>query len=103
MVQVLDGIEQTARALPCDDLKERPALANNSDDGLAAHTHTRDLAATQPLAQRIDAGITWVNTQASPDPVRPFVGFKQSGWKRENGECVIAHDTETKSMIIEKA
>ncbi|MGP8473913.1 aldehyde dehydrogenase family protein [Burkholderia sp. PR2] len=87
-------------ATPYDDLDELPSLANDSEYGLAAHIYTRDLSAAHRLAQRIDAGTVWVNTQLSPDPAIPFGGFKQSGWGRENGEQVFDHYLETKSVIV---
>jgi len=90
-------------ATPYDDLEELAALANDSDYGLAAHIYTRDLSAAHRLAQRIDAGTVWVNTQLSPDPAIPFGGFKQSGWGRENGEDVFTHYTESKSVIMKLA
>lgn len=90
-------------ATPYDDLDELAALANDSDYGLAAHIYTRDLAAAHRLAQAIDAGTVWVNTQLSPDPALPFGGFKQSGWGRENGAQVFDHYTETKTVIVKIA
>lgn len=86
-------------ATPYDDLDQVVAMANDSDYGLAAHVHTRDLAAAHQLARRLQAGTVWINTQLSPDPAMPFGGFKQSGWGRENGEEVFDHYLETKSVI----
>ncbi|MCC4594206.1 aldehyde dehydrogenase family protein [Xanthomonas campestris pv. phormiicola] len=86
-------------ATPYDDLDQVAAMANDSDYGLAAHIHTRDLAAAHQLARRLQAGTVWINTQLSPDPSMPFGGFKQSGWGRENGEDVFDHYLETKSVI----
>ena len=87
-------------ATPYDDPSEIPALANDSDYGLGAHIHTRDLSTAHQLARRIQAGTVWINTQLAPDPNIPFGGFKQSGWGRENGEDVFSHYLETKSVII---
>ncbi|WZB62053.1 aldehyde dehydrogenase family protein [Achromobacter xylosoxidans] len=86
-------------ATPYDDLDEVAAMANDSEYGLAAHVHTRDLAAAHQLARKLQAGTVWINTQLSPDPAMPFGGFKQSGWGRENGEDVFDHYLETKSVI----
>lgn len=86
-------------ATPYDDLDQVVGMANDSDYGLAAHIHTRDLAAAHQLARRLQAGTVWINTQLSPDPAMPFGGFKQSGWGRENGESVFDHYLETKSVI----
>ena len=90
-------------ATPYDDIEELAALANDTEYGLAAHIYTRDLSAAHRLAQRIDAGTVWVNTQLAPDPAIPFGGFKQSGWGRENGEAVFDHYLETKSVIMKIA
>ncbi|WP_084170235.1 aldehyde dehydrogenase family protein [Paraburkholderia ferrariae] len=90
-------------ATPYDDIDELASLANDSEYGLAAHIYTRDLSAAHQLAQKIDAGTIWVNTQLSPDPAIPFGGFKQSGWGRENGEQVFEHYLETKSVIVKIA
>ncbi|EZP36726.1 putative aldehyde dehydrogenase DhaS [Janthinobacterium lividum] len=86
-------------ATPYDDLEQVVAMANDSDYGLAAHVHTRDLATAHQLARKLQAGTVWINTQLAPDPAMPFGGFKQSGWGRENGEDVFDHYLETKSVI----
>ncbi|MEK8025892.1 aldehyde dehydrogenase family protein [Pseudaquabacterium rugosum] len=88
---------------PYDDPEALVELANDSDYGLAAHVYTRDLGRAHQLAQQLEAGTVWVNTQLTPDPAIPFGGLKQSGWGRENGEEVFAHYTETRSVIIKTA
>ncbi|MES2262633.1 MAG: aldehyde dehydrogenase family protein [Pseudomonadota bacterium] len=90
-------------ATPYDDIEQLVALANDSEYGLAAHIYTRDLSAAHRLAQRLEAGTVWVNTQLSPDPAIPFGGLKQSGWGRENGEQVFEHYLESKSVIMKLA
>lgn len=87
-------------ATPYDDLDELAALANDSSYGLAAHIFTSKLQTAHQLADKLEAGTVWVNTQLSPDPNIPFGGFKQSGWGRENAENVLDHYTETKSVIM---
>ncbi|MGB1907889.1 MAG: aldehyde dehydrogenase family protein, partial [Spongiibacter sp.] len=87
-------------ATPYDDINDIAGMANDSIYGLAAHLYTTNLNTAHQLSAQLDAGTVWVNTQLSPDPNIPFGGFKQSGWGRENGEDVLAHYTETKSVVM---
>jgi phenylacetaldehyde dehydrogenase len=87
-------------AIPYDDVNDIIPMANDSIYGLAANLYTSNLNSAHRISAELEAGTVWVNTQLSPDPNIPFGGFKQSGWGRENGEEVMDHYTETKSVIM---
>src|SRR5665213_473813 len=58
-------------------------LANLSKYGLGASIWTRDAAAAQLLAARLEAGCVFVNGPVKSDPRLPFGGIKRSGYGRE--------------------
>ena len=61
------------------------ALANATDYGLAAYVWTNELTRAHRVAQAIDAGLVWINSQNVRDLRTPFGGVKQSGIGREGG------------------
>jgi aldehyde dehydrogenase (NAD+)/phenylacetaldehyde dehydrogenase len=87
--------------LPFDDLGQAIAIANDSAYGVASAVWTRDMARAHSFAQRVDAGIVWVNTYGMLDPSAPFGGVKASGYGRELGQQAIESYTETKTVYID--
>jgi 5-carboxymethyl-2-hydroxymuconic-semialdehyde dehydrogenase len=73
-------------ATPFSGEEDALRLANDVRYGLAAYVWTRDAARAHRVAQRIDAGMTWVNSQNVRDLRTPFGGMKWSGIGREGGE-----------------
>ncbi len=87
-----------------DSEDEAVALANDSEFGLGAAVWTRDLARAFRVAERIEAGIVWVNTHHRNDPSSPWGGAKPaSGVGSENGIDAYHAYTATKSTIINYA
>jgi phenylacetaldehyde dehydrogenase len=82
------------------DEDEAVALANSTAYGLAAGLQTRDLTRAHRVAERLDAGIVWVNDWAMLDPAVPFGGVKQSGFGREYGPEALEAYTKTRSVVI---
>ncbi|EFX03537.1 aldehyde dehydrogenase family [Grosmannia clavigera kw1407] len=77
------------------------ALANDSPYGLGAAVWTTDLARAMRVTDRIDAGITWVNTHHRNDPSSPWGGAKKdSGVGSENGVDAYHAYTTMKSTVI---
>jgi succinate-semialdehyde dehydrogenase/glutarate-semialdehyde dehydrogenase len=59
------------------------ALANASSYGLGFSVWTRDTAAAEALAARVEAGAVFINGIVASDPRLPFGGVKKSGYGRE--------------------
>lgn len=85
---------------PFDDEHEALALANATNYGLATSIWTSDLRRAHRVAERVDAGIVWVNTWLERDLRTPFGGMKQSGLGREGGVEAMRFFTEAKNICI---
>ncbi|MDQ6898700.1 MAG: 5-carboxymethyl-2-hydroxymuconate semialdehyde dehydrogenase [Candidatus Dormibacteraeota bacterium] len=72
-------------ATPFNGEAEAVRLANDVRYGLAAYVWTRDLQRGQRVAQAIDSGLVWLNSQNVRDLRTPFGGSKWSGIGREGG------------------
>ncbi|MCK2023337.1 aldehyde dehydrogenase family protein [Microbacterium sp. kSW2-24] len=80
--------EQFGPALPVirySDIDGVVALANESEFGLGASVWSRDRAAAQEVAGRLQAGTVWINSHGGLHPMVPFGGAKHSGYGREFG------------------
>ncbi|MGW2635954.1 aldehyde dehydrogenase family protein [Streptomyces sp. NPDC001348] len=85
---------------PFDSEDEAVALANSTPYGLAAGVQTSHLARAHRIADRLQAGIVWVNDWAMLDPAVPFGGVKDSGFGREYGPEALAAYTKVKSVVV---
>ncbi|WP_409467853.1 aldehyde dehydrogenase family protein [Streptomyces sp. HC307] len=85
---------------PFDTEDEAVALANSTVYGLAAGIQTTNLARAHRVADRLQAGIVWINDWAMLDPAVPFGGVKDSGYGREYGPEALASYTRTKSVVV---
>lgn len=85
---------------PFDTEDEAVALANSTPYGLAAGVQTGNLARAHRVADRLQAGIVWVNDWAMLDPAVPFGGVKDSGFGREYGPEALHAYTKVKSVVV---
>jgi succinate-semialdehyde dehydrogenase/glutarate-semialdehyde dehydrogenase len=65
---------------------EAVELANNSRFGLGAAVFSSDLDRARSVAERIEAGMVWVNQPTGSAAELPFGGVKRSGYGRELSE-----------------
>jgi len=94
---VLTGLSNSARCMreeifgpvchimPFETEEEAIELANDTKYGLAASVWTSNLQRGHRVAQRMNAGLTWVNTWYLRDLRTPFGGAGLSGIGREGG------------------
>lgn len=89
-----------AALVPFDTEAEAVALANDTRYGLAAAVWTSDLRRGHRVAQRMNTGISWVNTWFTRDLRSPFGGAGLSGIGREGGESSLHFYTEPTNVCI---
>lgn len=78
--------------------QEAIANANQSKYGLAAAIMTQDSIKAKRVAQKLRAGIVWVNCSQPTFTEAPWGGFKQSGIGRELGPWGLASYLEPKQI-----
>jgi aldehyde dehydrogenase (NAD+) len=86
--------------LPFKGIDEVIQRANKTFYGLAAAVWTKDIDKAHRYAKEVKAGTVWVNCYHVVDTTTPFGGFKMSGQGRENGEAVLDHYTEVKTVTV---
>jgi succinate-semialdehyde dehydrogenase/glutarate-semialdehyde dehydrogenase len=64
---------------------EAVELANQTPFGLGSYVQTTDAEQGERVADRIEAGMVYVNLVGADSPELPFGGFKRSGFGRELG------------------
>lgn len=75
-------------------------MVNSVEYGLSATIHTQNLNRAHQVADKIEAGVVWVNTWLLRDLRTPFGGVKSSGVGREGGFEALKFFTEPKNICI---
>ena len=75
-------------------------LANDTQYGLVSYAYTQDLKLGLRLVERLETGMTGLNTGLVSNAAAPFGGVKQSGLGREGGLEGIHEYLETKYVMI---
>ncbi|MFJ4046486.1 NAD-dependent succinate-semialdehyde dehydrogenase [Microbacterium sp. NPDC089987] len=76
-------------------------LANDTTFGLGSYLFTTDAEQAERVANRIEAGMVYVNTALADSPELPFGGVKRSGTSRELG--LLAADEFVNKKLIRTA
>lgn len=85
---------------PFDTEDEVLTMANSVKYGLASSIWTNDLKRAHRIAEKIEAGIVWINCWLLRDLRTPFGGVKASGVGREGGWEAMRFFTEAKNVCI---
>jgi succinate-semialdehyde dehydrogenase/glutarate-semialdehyde dehydrogenase len=72
-----------AAVIRVKDEEEALRVANDSDYGLGAAIWTSDVKRGRRLAERVEAGLVFINGMVASDARLPFGGVKKSGFGRE--------------------
>jgi 5-carboxymethyl-2-hydroxymuconic-semialdehyde dehydrogenase len=86
---------------PFSTEEEAVWLANETKYGLASYIWTSDLRRAHRVADRVESGMTWINSHNVRDLRTPFGGVKASGLGREGGQHSL--DFYTQSRIVHVA
>ena len=90
-----------ASILPARDEEDAVAIANATPYGLGSGVFTRNRRrGLQIAAERLDAGLAFVNDYVRSDPSLPFGGTKQSGYGRELGREGIRGLVNVKTVMV---
>ncbi len=83
------------------DEGEAIAIANDSLFGLGAAVFTKDTARGERIAaEKLEAGVCYVNELVRSDPRLPFGGVKESGYGRELSAFGIREFVNIKSVLV---
>ena len=86
--------------IPFDGEDEAVRIASDVKYGLAGYVWTQDVAKANRVAQGIQCGMVWVNSQNVRDLRTPFGGAKESGIGREGGHYSWEFYCEMKNIAI---
>ena len=82
-------------------IEEAIALANQTDFALACSIWSKDSALAQDLANKVNAGIIWINTYGMFYDALPYGGFKQSGFGKELGREGFLEYSRLKNIVTD--
>jgi acyl-CoA reductase-like NAD-dependent aldehyde dehydrogenase len=92
----------TLSLIPANNLDHAIDIMNSIEYGLSSAIYTRDIRSAMEAVERIEAGLTYVNSSTIGSEVHlPFGGVKATGHGREAGILGIEEFSETKTVYID--
>jgi succinate-semialdehyde dehydrogenase/glutarate-semialdehyde dehydrogenase len=89
-----------AAVIRVKDADEAVRVANDTQYGLGSNLWTRDVDRGKKLAERIEAGLVFINGMVASDARLPFGGVKRSGYGRELSEYGIKEFTNIQTVWV---
>jgi 5-carboxymethyl-2-hydroxymuconic-semialdehyde dehydrogenase len=80
--------------------EEALAIANDTDYGLAGYIWSTDTGRVMRMANKVQAGMIWVNSENNRNPPSAFGGVKMSGIGRDGGDWSFDFYMETKNVFV---
>jgi succinate-semialdehyde dehydrogenase/glutarate-semialdehyde dehydrogenase len=89
-----------AAVIRVKDAEDALRVANDTDYGLGSNIWTSDVERAKKLAERIEAGLVFINGMVASDARLPFGGVKRSGYGRELSEYGIKEFTNIQTVWV---
>ena len=87
-------------AIEFETEEEALAIANDTEYGLSGYIWTNNTGRAMRMANKIQAGMVWVNSENNRNLPSPFGGVKMSGVGRDGGDWSFDFYMETKNICI---
>src|SRR5579859_4974538 len=82
------------------DAEEALEVANDSDFGLGSSIWSADVDGARRMAERVEAGMVFINGMVASDARLPFGGVKRSGYGRELSDIGIKEFTNAQTVWV---
>jgi len=89
-----------AAVIRVKDAEDALRVANDTDFGLGSNIWTGDVERGKRLAERVEAGLVFINGMVASDARLPFGGVKRSGFGRELSEYGIKEFTNIQTVWV---
>lgn len=86
--------------IPFEGEDEALQIANETEYGLAGYIWSSDVGRAHRIAQGLDVGMVWVNSENNRHLPSPFGGMKASGIGRDGGDYSFEFYMETKNICV---